>query len=203
MKKAFFALTTIFFLCTLNILSAQDIPDGFVPYLVKAGDTLGKIAPNSKAQWDLIRKINRIDEFHLPVGEEILIPADLEKARIFCPVPENYGDPCGRTLVFFIGIQYFGVYEKGALAFWGPVSSGARGSTPKGIFQVMWKSRYYYSKKYEAAMPFAINFSSAGYFLHQQALPGKPASHGCIRLLKEDARKVFNWAEKDDVIIIL
>lgn len=204
MKRiVFFALTAVFFLCTLNISFTQDIPDGFALFRIKAGDTLGKIAPNSKAQWDLIRKINRIDEFHLPAGKEILIPADLEKARIFCPVPKDYGDPHDRTMVFFIGIQYFGAYEKGALVFWGPISSGTRGLTPKGIFKVLWKSRYYHSKKYDAAMPFALNFSEKGYFVHQQALPGKPASHGCIRLLKEDARKVFNWAEKGDTIVIL
>jgi lipoprotein-anchoring transpeptidase ErfK/SrfK len=51
-------------------------------------------------------------------------------------------------------------------------------------------------------MPYAVCFNNAGYFLHQQSLPGRPASHGCVRLLISDAKMIFNWLEKGDQIII-
>jgi hypothetical protein len=31
---------------------------------------------------------------------------------------------------------------------------------------------------------------------HQFDLPGYPASHGCVRLLEEDAKWVYDWAEQ-------
>jgi lipoprotein-anchoring transpeptidase ErfK/SrfK len=51
-------------------------------------------------------------------------------------------------------------------------------------------------------MPYAVNFSEKGYFFHHQSLPGKPASHGCIRLLKVDAERLFYWIGKNDPVII-
>ena len=34
-----------------------------------------------------------------------------------------------------------------------------------------------------------------GLALHEYALPGYPASHGCIRLLERDARWLFDWGQ--------
>lgn len=181
-------------------LENKDIPDGFVKYVVKPGDRLEKIAP--REQWDLIKKVNRLDEKHLIVGQKILIPDDWEKAQKYCPVPMRWNN-ADKVLAVFLDTQYFGAYENGQLLFWGPISSGKNNSTPAGEFKVLWKSRYYVSKKYNARMDYAVNFSSEGYFLHQQSLPGKPASHGCVRLLKEDAQRIFEWLEKGDKIIIL
>jgi len=50
-------------------------------------------------------------------------------------------------------------------------------------------------------MPYAMMFyqSSRGiaYWLHGGALPGYRASHGCIRLWKEDAQKLCEWFNPD------
>ena len=58
------------------------------------------------------------------------------------------------------------------------------------------------SKKYDVPMPYAVNFSPKGYFMHQQSLPGRPASHGCIRLRRSDAKLIFEWLKKGDPIIL-
>ena len=197
-------LVAVFFIIVLPVFAvAQTIPEGFVEYKVKKGDTLGKIAPYE--QHDLILRVNRIDERHLLVGRKILIPDDFEKASQFLPVPrfvEEMKDE-QRSICVFLDSQYFGAYEKGELAFWGPISSGKKSSgTPTGKFSVIWKAEKYRSKKYDADMPFAVNISSKGYFLHEQSLPGRPASHGCIRLLREDAEKIYVWIQKNDPIII-
>lgn len=179
--------------------------EGFT-YSVKKGDTLWKIGRQLNIEpqyWEFILKVNKIDEKHLVAGKKILIPKDLEKALSFCPVPATVTNFSERTAYVFLSLQYFGAYENGKLLFWGPISSGRKGrKTPSGTFTVLWKSRNYFSKKYKMPMHYAICFSGKGYFLHQQALPGRPASHGCIRLLKEDARKLFEWVKKGDLIII-
>jgi hypothetical protein len=37
--------------------------------------------------------------------------------------------------------------------------------------------------------------TSMGLALHQYAMPGIPASYGCVRLLAEDARWLYDWAD--------
>ena len=205
MKKAlFFAIILVFYLPPIG--QAMDCDqariEGFSCYQVKKGDTLWKIAPPEN--WTLIKKINRIDGKHLPQGKKILIPQNLEKASKYIPVAEEIKEikTFQRVIFFFLEDQYFGAYEYGRLIYWGAISSGKNNSTPTGLFKVQWKAINYYSKKYDAPMPFAVNFSEAGYFFHQQSLPGRPASHGCIRLIMEDAETLFYWSQKNDLVII-
>lgn len=203
MKRKRLILPGIIFLFFCSICLAQEIPEGFYLYQVKPGDVLSKIAP--REQWDIIKRINHIDEYHLIIGKKILMPIDLEKASRFLPVPEFIGDSknVAKAVYIFLGSQYFATYENGQLIFWGPISSGkADYRTLKGKFKVLWRSRNYYSKKYDTEMPFAVCFSNQGYFLHAQSLPGRPASHGCVRLLHEDAKKLFEWVKKGDLVII-
>jgi hypothetical protein len=45
-------------------------------------------------------------------------------------------------------------------------------------------------------MEWYFNFESRrGLAFHQYALPGRPASHGCVRLLKRDATWLYKWGE--------
>lgn len=196
-------LFSVFLFAFSQISLAEEALEGFTFHKVKIGDTLSKIAPLE--HWDIIRRVNRIDEAHLIIGKTILIPTDLEKANKFLPVPEYMegAEKTERTVYIFLEKQYFGAYENGQLAFWGPISSGKKErETPRGNFKVLWKTEFYHSKKYDANMPFAVNISNNGYFLHEQSLPGRPASHGCIRLLREDAKKLFNWVKKHDPVIL-
>jgi hypothetical protein len=196
-----FLLNFIFTFSEVSLAQILSVPEGFIMYQVKRGDVLSKIAPYK--HFDLIFKVNKIDKNHLPVGKSILIPVDHEKASAFLPVPELIERDEPRILCIFLDRQYFGAYENGKLSFWGPVSSGRKGmDTPAGKFSVKWKNKLYHSKKYNSDMPFAINISNDGVFIHEQALPGRPASHGCIRLLREDAQKIYAWIEKNDPVII-
>ena len=182
---------------------SQDAPEGFAQYRIKVGDTLSKIA--SQTQWGIIMRVNRIDERHLPLGKTIFLPANVEKAEKFLPLPKNISEKYQNSRLIYVvqKDQFFGVYEKGELIFWGPISSGrTEYKTPTGEFKILWKARKYRSKKYDVPMPLAINISNAGYFIHHQALSGKPASHGCIRLLYPDARKLFEWSRVGDTVII-
>lgn len=198
-----------------NIAHPQKIK-GFKPHLVVEGDTLYKIAPPE--HWDITKRVNRIDEGHLVIGKTILIPDNLTEALKFCPVPKNIAAAKGfdRILYVFLDIQYFGAYEKGKLLFWGPISSGRkwcetpenpkkRCDTLKGSFRVLVKKKDKISNKTyngkHVPMPYSIQYSGH-YFIHQQSLPGRKASHGCVRLLMGDAKKIFYWIKIGDPIEI-
>jgi hypothetical protein len=45
-------------------------------------------------------------------------------------------------------------------------------------------------------MPWYFNFhNTRGLSFHEYALPGRPASHACARLLERDARWLFDWGD--------
>lgn len=76
-----------------------------------------------------------------------------------------------------------------------PVSTARRGyRTPVGSFRPTRMHRRYFSKKYNGSpMPHSI-FFYGGYAIHgtnQIKRLGRPASHGCIRLHPNNARKLF------------
>src|SRR6185312_1681004 len=73
-------------------------------------------------------------------------------------------------------------------------SSGQKGrETPAGIFSVLEKEAEHYSNLYDDAfMPHMQRLTWSGIALHGGALPGHPASHGCIRLPYEFAERLFD-----------
>jgi hypothetical protein len=74
-----------------------------------------------------------------------------------------------------------------------PVSSGQTSyETPVGIYAVLQKEVEHYSNRYDdAAMPFMQRITWTGIALHAGALPGYPASHGCVRLPYKFAEQLF------------
>ena len=202
--RKFSAFFVLFFILIFDGYGfSQDTPEGFAKYRIKVGDTLSKIAPQT--QWEIIMRVNRIDERHLPLGKTIFLPANVEKAEKFLPLPKNISEKYQNSRLIYVvqKDQFFGVYEKGELIFWGPISSGrTEYKTPTGEFKILWKARKYRSKKYDVPMPLAINISHEGYFIHQQTLAGRPISHGCVLLLYADAKKLFTWSKIGDSVII-
>lgn len=67
--------------------------------------------------------------------------------------------------------------------------------TPVGRYRPIRLERTWYSSRYDGApMPHAI-FFLGGYAIHgttETSKLGSPASHGCIRLSRPNARKLFN-----------
>ena len=79
------------------------------------------------------------------------------------------------------------------------VSTGKSGfETPTGAYKPTWLSINHRSKTYDnAPMPFAV-FFTGGYAIHATdavARLGNTASHGCVRLSKENAAMFFNLVE--------
>ena len=119
-------------------------------------------------------------------------------------VPTRVPSKETREVRVFLKTQCFGFYEKGSLVFWGPICSGRKGlETPKGKFRVLFKAKNYRSRKYDgAAMPYAVQFSHCGCFLHVGDIRPQPASHGCVRLKERDAERIFRAVKIKDPVII-
>lgn len=85
-----------------------------------------------------------------------------------------------------------------------PVSSGRNGyETPTGVFSILQKNRTHFSNLYDdAPMPFMQRLTWSGVALHAGALPGYPASHGCIRLPFTFARQLFDMTRVGARVIV-
>jgi hypothetical protein len=89
--------------------------------------------------------------------------------------------------------QRITVYDANGWILQAPVSSGQKGrETPAGIFSVIQKEAEHYSNLYDDAfMPHMQRITWSGIALHGGALPGYPASHGCIRMPFGFAERLF------------
>lgn len=64
-----------------------------------------------------------------------------------------------------------------------------------GVFKVLNKAELVHSQEYDVDMPWAMHYLG-GHFIHATSAPfykmlGQPASHGCIRLHRQDARSLY------------
>ena len=71
--------------------------------------------------------------------------------------------------------------------------------TPRGTFRVQRTAKVYYSRKYDnSPMPNSV-FFKGGYAIHGSFYVrslGRPASHGCVRLLPANAARLYNLVQK-------
>lgn len=95
-------------------------------------------------------------------------------------------------------------YRGDALVAVAAISTGTeKHPTPKGIFTILAKQPMHRSLKYEnAPMPFMQQFDKYGTALHAGHNPGYPASHGCIRLPAEFAKKLYGITNLGATVMI-
>jgi L,D-transpeptidase catalytic domain len=107
-------------------------------------------------------------------------------------VPRTAGPPV--LAVVSLGDQRVTIYDADGKILQAPVSTGRSGyETPAGIYSIIQKNREHYSNLYfDAAMPFMQRITWSGIALHAGALPGYPASHGCIRMPTGFAEQLFD-----------
>jgi lipoprotein-anchoring transpeptidase ErfK/SrfK len=120
-----------------------------------------------------------------------------------------------KALYVDLSSQMASLIERGQLVAQYPVSSGAYDTpTPKGTFEIHRKQTLrvsnldvpyrmpYYMAFTESeshgfhALPFlGKNPESSDFWQEARSHIGIPVSHGCVRLLPEDAAKVYEWVE--------
>jgi len=139
----------------------------------------------------------RVDPFPQPTGRRAArpsatksstAPARETKAAQEAPTPKG-----PHVLVVSLKSQRATLYANGKRIMDTPISSGmASHPTPTGIFSVIQKNRHHRSNIYSGApMPYMQRLTWSGIALHEGALPGRPASHGCVRLPEKLAN--FLW----------
>lgn len=91
--------------------------------------------------------------------------------------------------------QEMTVFVNGWRKYIWPVSTARRGyRTPVGTYRPQRLERMWYSRKYHwSPMPYSV-FFYGGYAIHgttETRNLGRPASHGCVRLHPDNARRLF------------
>ena len=100
--------------------------------------------------------------------------------------------------------QHVSVYGSDGLYEVSPVSTGPPDHpTPHGIFSIIGKERFHRSNLYDdAPMPFMQRITWSGVAMHEGVLPGYAASHGCVRLPHEFARRLYGYTDGNERVII-
>lgn len=97
--------------------------------------------------------------------------------------------------------QKMTVFLDGVEKYVWPVSTGQAGySTPSGTYTATSMNEIWYSKEWDnAPMPHSIFFRKDGYAIHgtyEVKNLGKPASHGCVRISRENAATLYALVKK-------
>jgi lipoprotein-anchoring transpeptidase ErfK/SrfK len=117
------------------------------------------------------------DDKNVPAGK-IIITVDLD----------------ARVLSIFRG-----GYEIGAAAV---LLGSPEKPTPTGVFPIMAKYRDHVSSLYDAPMPYTQRLTNGGVSLHATTVERFYASHGCVGMPDEFARRVFEATKLGDQVII-
>lgn len=75
--------------------------------------------------------------------------------------------------------------------------------TPRGKLPIRGKARDYHSVTYDAPMPFSLWLREDGVALHGSSVSTGKATNGCIGVPVEFAERLFEVAEKGDVIEVI
>ena len=108
------------------------------------------------------------------------------------------------VLVVSLDEQRAYVYRNGIAIGVSTISSGKTGhETPPGVFTILQKNKDHRSNLYNnAPMPYMQRLTWDGIALHGGALPGYPASHGCVRLPHAFAEKLFAITQRGDSVVV-
>lgn len=92
-----------------------------------------------------------------------------------------------------LALQRVALFKNGVPVYRTQCSTGRSGySTKRGEFVITNKERNHRSTIYKVDMPYFMRLSCLDFGMHAGVVPNYPASHGCIRLPTEAARKFFS-----------
>ena len=75
--------------------------------------------------------------------------------------------------------------------------------TPRGVFRIIAKLKDHRSSTYDAPMPYTLRFTRDGVAIHGSNVRWGYASHGCVGVPEEFARRLFQQAKIGDTIVVL
>lgn len=115
--------------------------------------------------------------------------------------------PAGPPVMAVISLarQRVTIYDTEGRIMRAPVSTGQTGyETPAGIYSILQKKAEHTSNLYDdASMPFMQRLTWSGIALHAGVLPGRPASHGCVRMPLGFAEQLFEVTKLGMRVIVM
>ncbi|PRB01373.1 hypothetical protein CQ046_15765 [Chryseobacterium sp. MYb7] len=148
-----------------------------------------------------ILALNRLDSKSKWNADTLVVPAKIDTTLMaYSPFPMQLDVLSGvkKFVIFSYPIQAFGVYSNGSLVKWGPTSMGKKAAqTTRGLTFANWKKELAISTvSSEWKLPYNFNIHNLGGIgWHEYTLPGYPASHSCLRLLRKDAKWLYSYAD--------
>ena len=129
-------------------------------------------------------------------------PADLKPGQFEWHPDRSPSGPL--AIIVSLTKQRVYVYRNGIQIGVSTCSTGKKDhETPTGVFTILEKEKEHYSSTYDdAAMPMMQRLTWDGIALHAGKLPGYPASHGCVRLPKAFAEKLYAVTQTGTPVII-
>ena len=95
------------------------------------------------------------------------------------------------------------VYDDDELLEVIPASTGRIGKeTPLGEFTILQKREKHISSIYKSSMPYMQRLTWTGIAIHAGDITEPYASHGCIRVSYEDARKLFSMTKNGTKVYV-
>jgi hypothetical protein len=115
--------------------------------------------------------------------------------------------PAGQPVMAIVSLRHqrVTIYDSDGWIMRAPVSSGQTGyETPAGVYSILQRKAEHYSNLYDdASMPFMQRLTWSGIALHAGALPGYPASHGCVRMPHGFAERLFDLTRLGMRVIVM
>jgi hypothetical protein len=167
---------------------------------------LGVICAGSKAQAALYYwSYDELRHYRSPVFPQ-RHPSIRHRGAKATSMPQREAAKPRGPLIIAISIQKqrLKLYDANGLFAESSVSTGMKGHrTPMGIFSIIQKQKFHRSNIYsDAPMPYMQRITWSGVAMHGGALPGYPASHGCIRMPMSFAVKMWRWTKLGARIVI-
>jgi len=102
-----------------------------------------------------------------------------------------------------LALQRVALVKNGVPVYRTQCSTGRPGySTKRGEFVITNKERYHRSTIYHVDMPYFMRLSCLDFGMHAGYVADHPASHGCIRLPEDAARKFFSEIPVGTVVTV-
>ncbi|MBA3531674.1 MAG: LysM peptidoglycan-binding domain-containing protein [Ardenticatenales bacterium] len=205
---------------TLRIPSGSDTSPAPAPqpatggsYIVKAGDTLYRIALAHGTTVQGLMNANNLTNTTIYVGQRLLLSGAGAPAANPAPAPSNPAANGAKWIDVDLTRQSITAYEGNTAIYTAIVSTGLpRTPTVVGTYKVYVKytatdmqggskalGDYYYLRDVPYTMYFYRGYGIHGTFWHNNF--GQPMSHGCVNLRTSDAEWFFNWAPVGTTVV--
>ncbi len=155
--------------------------------------------PKNLAAHKAFTTLNRKELRYVRVKDTVIVPdsiiADMRAYSVFPPYYPGAADIPKIIMVSNAYLSY-ACYEYGRIVRFAAVNTGKE-RTPSypGRYALVWKEKDRRSSLDSSwHMPYTWNFhAAAGSAFHKFSMPGKPASHSCIRQFLSDAKWLYYW----------